>query len=114
MAGLVLDSVRLRPKTPFVADPLLLQLQRFGPFGVKTGVDVGVGAGGSAEGSAIDIGTSPGPSGRRSSGAEAALYINHSLLSPLHGKMTAEQVNQMARPVCLNFWLQSVRQVGYN
>jgi asparagine synthase (glutamine-hydrolysing) len=111
MAGLVLDSVRLRPKTPFVADPLLLQLQRFGSFGVKTGADAGVSAAVSAAVSAIDTKAAPGD---RSSGGEADLYINHSSLLPLHGKMTAEQVNQMARPICFNFWLQSVRQVGYN
>jgi len=107
MAGLVLDSVRLRPKTPFVVDPLLLQLQRFGPFGVKTGADARV----NAAVSAIDT---KAALRLQSSGGEADLYINHSSLLPLHGKMTAEQVNQMARPVCFNFWLQSVRQVGYN
>lgn len=97
MAGRVLDSVRLRPKTPFTGDPLLLQLQRYGPFGVKTGIETAA--------------TEPGRLPWR---AELDLYINRSLLSPLHGKMIPEQVNQMARPLSFNFWLQSVRRVGYN
>jgi asparagine synthase (glutamine-hydrolysing) len=98
MADRVLDTVRLRPKTPFVGDPLLLQLQRFGPFGVS---------------GREQVGGSPAfaPS---SASSELSRYINSSLLSPLHAKMSAEQVNQMARPICFNFWLQSVRRVAYN
>jgi asparagine synthase (glutamine-hydrolysing) len=97
MAGRVLDSVRLRPKSPFLGDPALLQLQRFGPFGVKTGIETAA--------------TEPGRLPWR---AELDLYINHSFLEPLHGKMTAEQVCQMARPLSFNFWLRSVRKIGYN
>ncbi len=99
MAGCVLDSVRLRPKTPFAGDPLLLQLQRSGPFRVEREV----------------LGTEIlQMRGDFSPSAEADLYINRSFLSPLHGKMSVEQVHQMARPICFNFWLQSFRKVGYN
>jgi asparagine synthase (glutamine-hydrolysing) len=102
MADRVLDTVRLRPKTPFAGDPLLLRLQRFGSSGVNVltqGVDTEV---------ASQL-PQPAPTG-----PEAARYINSSLLSPLHAKMSVEQVNQMARPFCFNFWLQSVRRVRYN
>lgn len=105
MAGHVLDSVRLRPKTPFSGDPLLLQLQRYGPIGVD---DVkcefpdlssrGVAPGG--------VALSPK--------AEAGRYIINSLLLPLHANMSSEQVNQMARPLAFTFWLRSVRKTGYN
>ncbi|MGA2810839.1 MAG: asparagine synthase-related protein [Candidatus Acidiferrum sp.] len=90
MAGRVLDSVRLRPKTAFPGDPLLEQLRRR-PFG-----------GGSASDGLRDkplVRWAP----------EAGEYINASLLSPLHAKMKTAQVNQDARPFCFNFWLQSVR-----
>jgi asparagine synthase (glutamine-hydrolysing) len=104
MAGRVLDSVRLRPKTPFSGDPLLLQLQRYGPIGVN------------------DVGEFPGSASRAmvphsvtlSPDAEAGRYIINSLLLPLHANMSPEQVNQMARPLAFNFWLQSVRKTGYN
>jgi asparagine synthase (glutamine-hydrolysing) len=88
MAGYVLDSVRLRPKTPFSGDPLLVQLQRYGPIRVN------------------DVKFSPE--------GEAGRYINNSLLLPLRANMSAEQINQMARPLAFNFWLQSVRKTGYN
>jgi asparagine synthase (glutamine-hydrolysing) len=123
MAGRLLDSVRLRPKTPFAGDPLLLHLQRFGPFGVKSfgyceaAKEVGNGvssdvSGDAAQRNAQNKAQNRIPKDRR--GGEMDLYINRSSLSPLHGKMTAEQVNQKARPICFNFWLQSLRNVGYN
>jgi asparagine synthase (glutamine-hydrolysing) len=102
MAGHVLDSVRLRPKTPFSGDPLLLQLQRYGPIGVN------------------DVKRELSPramaphGGTLSTDAEAGRYIINSLLLPLHANMSSEQVNQMARPLAFNFWLQSVRKAGYN
>ncbi len=102
MADRVLDTVRLRPKTPFAGDPLLIRLQRFGSSGVNV----------LTQGAAKEVASQlPQPS---PTGAEAARYINSSLLSPLHAKMSVEQVNQMARPFCFNFWLQSVRKVRYN
>lgn len=105
MAGRVLDSVRLRPKTPFSGDPLLLQLQRYGPIGVN---DV--------KRESPDL-ASRGLAPHRvtlSPEAEAGRYIINSLLLPLHANMSSEQVNQMARPLAFNFWLQSVRKTGYN
>jgi asparagine synthase (glutamine-hydrolysing) len=90
LAGRVLDSVRLRPKTFFAGDPVLERLRRANPF---------------AENDAAN---------RAPWGDEAGRYINRSSLTSLHGKMTGEQVNQMARPICFNFWLQSIRQVRYN
>jgi asparagine synthase (glutamine-hydrolysing) len=98
MAGRVHDSVRLRPKSPFVGDPLLSQLQRSGPY-VQAGVQM------------REV---PGSFGGVRGSSEVDLYINRSFLSPLHGKMSHEQVHQMARPICFNFWLQSIRRVGYN
>ena len=90
MAGRVLDSVRLRPKTAFVGDPLLEQLRRRNPFGTNR--------------------ASKGLRGvSETRDAELSQYINASLLSPLHAKMTTAQVSQNARPFCLNFWLQSIR-----
>ena len=96
MAGRVLDTVRLRPKTAFAGDPLLEQLRRSGPFGTDSASKVFKDA----------SDTCPGP--------EAGQYINASLLSPLHANMTGAQVNQNARPYCFKFWLQSVQKVRYN
>jgi hypothetical protein len=97
MAGRVLDTVRLRPKTPFSGDPLLLQLQRYGPIGVN------------------DIKRDAGlHKAMLSAEAEAGRYIINSLLLPLHANMSSEQVNQMARPLAFNFWLRSARKAGYN
>jgi asparagine synthase (glutamine-hydrolysing) len=118
MADRVPDPVRLRPKSPLAGDPLLFQLQRYGSFGVNN----------RAKPVANEVSNDlpnempdelptvlPNEVAQRSTAsAEAALYINSSLLSPLHAKMSAEQVNQMARPFCFNFWLQSVRKVRYN
>jgi len=123
MAGRVLDSVRLRPKTPFPGVPLLLHLQRFGPFGVKglgnwdATKEAGNGESSTASADAeLRNARNKAQNGisRYQRGGEVDLYINRSLLSPLHGKMTAEQVNQKARPFCFNFWLQSLGNVGYN
>ncbi len=105
MAGRVLDSVRLRPKTPFSGDPLLLQLQRYGPIGVN---DI------KREFSDLPSRGVPLRGVARSAEAEAGRYIINSLLLPLHANMSSEQVNQMARPLAFNFWLQSVRKTGYN
>jgi asparagine synthase (glutamine-hydrolysing) len=105
MAGHVLDSVRLRKKTPFSGDPLLLELQRYGPIGVN---DV--------KREFPDLpprGTTP-RGGALAPEAEAGGYIINSLLLPLHANMSSEQVNQMARPLAFNLWLQSVRKTGYN
>jgi asparagine synthase (glutamine-hydrolysing) len=91
MAGRVLDSVRLRPKTAFAGDPFLEQLRRHGPFGSAC-------ASNDVRDSSV-VRWVP----------EAGQYINASLLSPLHAKMKTAQVDQDARPFCFNFWLQSVR-----
>jgi len=96
MAGCVLDSVRLRPKTAFAGDPLLEQLRRSGPFGTDCASKVFR--------DADDARWAP----------EAGQYINASLLSPLHAKMSGAQVSQNARPYCFKFWLQSVQRVRYN
>lgn len=104
MAGHVLDSVRLRPKTPFSGDPLLLQLQRYGPIGVN---DVKREFPDLPSRGMAPHGVTFSPK------AEADRYIINSLLLPLHANMSSEQVNQMARPLGFNFWLQSVRKTGY-
>ena len=40
-------------------------------------------------------------------------YINHSQLQLPRGTLTPEQVSQIARPHCLNFWLQTSRRIQY-
>jgi asparagine synthase (glutamine-hydrolysing) len=103
MASHVPDAIRLRPKTPFSGDPLLFQLQRYGPTGVtdvkRESPDL------------LSRGVAPHPGAPLE--AEAGRYIINSLLLPLHANMSSEQVNQMARPLAFNVWLQSVRKTGY-
>jgi asparagine synthase (glutamine-hydrolysing) len=105
MAGHVLDSVRLRPKTPFSGDPLLVQLQRYGPIGVD---------GVTREFPDLPSRGLATQGVQLSPEVEAGRYIINSLLLPLHANMSSEQVNQMARPLAFSFWLQSVRKAGYN
>ena len=41
-------------------------------------------------------------------------YVDRERLDPLAGQKDTEKAYLMIRPLCLNFWLQSVRQVRYN
>ena len=41
-------------------------------------------------------------------------YIDRRLMQPFQKETTAEQIHSDVRPLCLNFWLQSMRKVRYN
>jgi asparagine synthase (glutamine-hydrolysing) len=41
-------------------------------------------------------------------------YIDRRLMQPFQRETTAEQIHSEVRPLCLNFWLQSMRKVRYN
>ena len=79
MRGRLPESVRVRPKTPLLSDPLQEQLKR-------TGAD-------RLNGMKWD--------------PEVDRYIDRSLLVVPHGKMHKEQISSNLRPYCLSFWLQS-------
>jgi asparagine synthase (glutamine-hydrolysing) len=81
MAGKLPERVRIRPKTPFIGDPLRAHFRRH----------------------QIDwVNQTP-------LSEELDSYINRSALLRLHGNMAREQIILGTRPHCLNFWLQSVR-----
>jgi asparagine synthase (glutamine-hydrolysing) len=42
------------------------------------------------------------------------LYIDRRRMQPFQNQTTAEQIHSDIRPLCLNFWLQSMRKVRYN
>jgi len=86
MVGCLPESVRRRPKTPLAGDPLAEWLKRSQRDWV-----------------------SEGPWGE-----EASRYITRSVIAPLNGSSESEELRAAGRPICLNFWLQSVRRVRYN
>ena len=86
MAGRIPESVRLRPKTPLARDPLVEQLQMPGAEWVD----------------------------HVHWSAEMDQFVDRSALAPLNGVKVSEKAGSLARPVCLNFWLQSARRVRYN
>ncbi len=86
MAGRLLESSRTRAKMPLAADPLVRHLSRRESFAVDKPCWV----------------------------KEIDRYINRSALPALAQEKNSERVSLGVRPLCLNFWLQSARQVGYN
>lgn len=86
MAGRLLESSRTRAKMPLAADPLVRHLSRRDSFAVDKPFWV----------------------------KEIDRYINRSALPALAQEKNSERVSLGVRPLCLNFWLQSARQVGYN
>jgi len=86
MVGCLPESVRRRPKTPLAGDPLAEWLKRSQRDWV-----------------------SEGPWSE-----EASRYITRSAIPPLNGAGESEELQAAVRPICLNFWLQSVRRVRYN
>ncbi len=86
MAGRLLESSRTRAKTPLAADPLIKHLGR--PDAHKVDKPCWV--------------------------KEIDRYVNRSALPALAGETNSERTSSGVRPLCLNFWLQSARQVGYN
>lgn len=86
MAGRLLESSRTRAKMPLAADPLVRYLSRRDGFAADKPCWV----------------------------KEIDRYINRSTLPALVREKNSERVSLGVRPLCLNFWLQSARQVGYN
>jgi asparagine synthase (glutamine-hydrolysing) len=46
--------------------------------------------------------------------ADMDSYTDRGLMQPFQNETDAEQLHSNIRPLCLNFWLQSVRKVRYN
>jgi asparagine synthase (glutamine-hydrolysing) len=86
MVGHLPESIRRRSKTPLAGDPLVEMLQR-------------------PAAAFLDQACWSEQSDR---------YINRSALGMLHGETDSERANVAIRPICLNFWLQSMRGVTYN
>ena len=86
LAGCLPESVRRRPKTPLAGDPLAEWLKRF-------------------ESNWMNEATWSEETNR---------YITRNALAPLRGAGERGELPTAVRPLCLNFWLQSVRRVRYN
>lgn len=86
MVGRLPESVRRRPKTPLAGDPLAEWLKRSGPNCMSEALW----------------------------SDEASRYVTRSAIAPLNGTDESEELQVAVRPLCLNFWLQSVRRVRYN
>jgi len=86
MVGRLPEMVRVRPKTPAQGVVLSEQFKRTGAERLK----------------------------QMPWSSDADRYIKRSALVPLHGKMSAEQIDGSFRPYCLNIWLQSMQRVRYN
>jgi asparagine synthase (glutamine-hydrolysing) len=86
MAGHLPESVRRRPKTSLSRDPLVEMLQQ-------------------PESAWMD---------QVRWSEEIGRYVHRSALEPLSRQRNSEAARVAIRPLCLNFWLQSARQVRYN
>jgi asparagine synthase (glutamine-hydrolysing) len=86
MAGCLPESVRRRPKTPLAGDPLAEWLRRFESNWMA----------------------------QAPWSEETDRYINHHAITSLNGAGERGELLTAVRPLCLNFWLQSVRRVRYN
>jgi asparagine synthase (glutamine-hydrolysing) len=86
VVGRVPESVRKRPKTPLAGDPLVEHLRQ-SPAGWMEQVEWS---------------------------AEIDSYVDKSALTSLRNETNSGQARTGARPLCLNFWLQSARKVRYN
>jgi len=86
MAERIPERVRTRPKTPLQGNPVSEQFRRTGADQLK------------------HVPWSP----------DADRYIQRSALAPLHGKMSAQQIDGSLRPYCLNIWLQTMQKIRYN
>jgi asparagine synthase (glutamine-hydrolysing) len=85
-AGRLPESVRMRQKTPLRGDPLSKHLERSGTKWLD----------------------------ELSWSADMDSYTDRRLLQPFQNETDAEHLHSNIRPLCLNFWLQSVRKVRYN
>jgi asparagine synthase (glutamine-hydrolysing) len=86
VAGRLPESVRTRRKTPLEGDPLSKHLQQSGTKWLDE----------------LDW------------SADMDSYTDRRMLQPFQNETNAEQLHSNIRPLCLNFWLQSVRKVRYN
>jgi len=86
MVGCLPESVRRRPKTPLAGDPFAEWLKRSQPNGMSEAPWC----------------------------EEANRYVTRGAIPPLNNVSESEELQAAARPICLNFWLQSVRRVRYN
>jgi asparagine synthase (glutamine-hydrolysing) len=86
MVGCLPESVRRRPKTPLAGDPMAEWLKR-------------------SEANWMT---------EASWGEETSRYVTRSAIAPLNGAGEKGELPAAVRPLCLNFWLQSVRRVRYN
>jgi asparagine synthase (glutamine-hydrolysing) len=87
MAGRLPESCRLRPKTSPAFDPLVRCLQQTKAAELLDQIQWST---------------------------EMNGYVDNSHLKPLQRECASEQIALDVRPICLNFWLQSSRQVRYN
>jgi asparagine synthase (glutamine-hydrolysing) len=85
-AGRIPESVRLRRKTPLQGDPLTKHMQRAGTKWLNE----------------VDW------------LADMDSYTDRKSMQPFQNETNAEQLHSSIRPICLNFWLQSMRKVRYN
>jgi asparagine synthase (glutamine-hydrolysing) len=86
MVGKLPEAVRTRPKTPMSSEPLGQHIRN------RT---LGLGA---------NLHWNPA----------MPQFINCSALTQLALDEDSEKTAAALRPICLNFWLQSMRRVGYN
>lgn len=86
MVGCLPESVRRRPKAPLAGDPLAEWLKLSEPNGMRA---------------------APWSE-------ETNRYVTRSAIAPLNGAGESEELQASVRPICLNFWLQSLRRVRYN
>ncbi len=86
MIGCLPESVRRRPKTPLAGDPLAEWLKR----------------------------SEPNWMAETPWSEETNRYVTRSAIAPLNRAGETDELQAAVRPICLNFWLQSVRRVRYN
>ncbi len=86
MVGCLPESVRRRPKTPLAGDPLAEWLKR-------------------SESNLM---------AETPWREETNRYVTRSAIAPLNRAGENDELQAAVRPICLNFWLQSVRRVRYN
>jgi asparagine synthase (glutamine-hydrolysing) len=85
-AGRLPEPVRMRRKTPLVGEPLSKHLEQSSAKWLD------------------EVNWSP----------EMGLYVDRRSMQSFQNEMNAVQLHSNIRPLCLNFWLQSVRKVRYN
>jgi asparagine synthase (glutamine-hydrolysing) len=86
VAGRLPESVRTRRKAPLAGSPLVEHLRQSRPDWMQ----------------------------HLAWNAEMDAYVNKAELAAFHNETHAEKANSALRPLCLNFWLQSMRKVRYN